>query len=110
MAKQNDETKHDGVEIADFAQRRAWKDWNKVQVYCQLQKRWFTGRVWNTRNDDEGEWLTVRYGKGLLRYIEVERYSKAVKPCEQTKEEEDGLGTSYTLNQYRFGYRFFYWD
>ena len=64
----------------DRIERIGWKLGSKVQVYSEEANKWFNGEIIRIFNDNEGEWLVVRYAFGM-KTKEVGRFTKFVKPC-----------------------------
>jgi len=51
----------DPTQLADYEQRKAWKEASKVQVCSKTQNKWYNGKIIKITNDEEGEWLTIEY-------------------------------------------------
>ena len=65
-----------------------WEKGQKCEIYCQINKQlqWVKGEVVDVFNDDDGEWVKVKYGK---KRIEVLSDSNDIRILSKEKEPDD---------------------
>ena len=70
-----------------------WNRGQKCEIYIKLQRKWIEGEVVNVFDDDEGEWIKVKYGRN---YKDVHPDSSDIRsltkdePSEQDNEWKTG--------------------
>jgi len=60
------------------AAKQKWKVKSKVEIYSSSRQKWFKGYVSRIFEDDEGEWLVIKYGANNEK--EIQRYSQGIRP------------------------------
>lgn len=71
----------DEKEDVEDAMREQWEIGTKVQIYSVSNKRWIDGEIINIIEDDEGEWVEVKYGHQTKQ---VGRYSDVIRAAMDT--------------------------
>mmetsp|Transcript_20673 Transcript_20673/g.25539 ORF Transcript_20673/g.25539 Transcript_20673/m.25539 type:complete len:274 (-) Transcript_20673:48-869(-) len=61
--------------------RNEWKVGSFVEIYSYSKRKWFLGEIVTIFDDNEGEWLEIRYNKSMSK--EVQRYSSDIRPQPQ---------------------------
>ena len=57
--------------------RNAWKPGSAVEIYSESQAKWNEGKITKIFNDDEGEWLVIKYAGSTK---EIQRFNECVRP------------------------------
>eukprot|EP01084_Bolivina_argentea_P273384 465664_1 len=61
--------------------RKGWKHGSKVNVYSHTAIQWVTGTVERKFQDDEGEWLEIKYSiNNKVRFKQIQRYNDNIRP------------------------------
>eukprot|EP01084_Bolivina_argentea_P234267 394383_1 len=61
--------------------RKGWKHGSKVNVYSHTATQWATGTVERQFQDDEGEWLEIKYSiNNKVRFKQIQRYNNHIRP------------------------------
>ena len=60
------------------AAKEKWKVKSKVEIYSSSRQKWFKGHISRIFEDDEGEWLVIKYG--INNEKEIQRYSQGIRP------------------------------
>jgi len=66
---------------ADDAKRNSWKSGSKVEIYSEGQRKWQKGEITKIFNDNEGEWLVIKYAG--FRTKEIQRFSNYIRPIQK---------------------------
>jgi len=71
----------------DDAKRVAWRKNTKVEIYSETALKWMPGQIQQIYNDNEGEWLVIRYtkAKGGVSTKEIQRFSNYIRPVQERK-------------------------
>jgi len=59
--------------------RKEWQKGSKVEIFSKSDNKWCKGEIISIVEDDEGEWLNVRYGANMSK--QVGRFSEIVRPA-----------------------------
>ena len=62
----------------DDAMCKEWQVGSKCELYSVSRKKWIKGEIINITEDDEVEWLHVKYGNQVKQ---IGRYSDAIRPA-----------------------------
>ena len=57
--------------------RNGWKPGSSVEIYSESQAKWNQGKITKIFNDDEGEWLVIKYAGSTK---EIQRFNECVRP------------------------------
>ena len=63
-----------------------WKQGQKCEIYSRLQRRWIEGEVIDIFEDEEGEWVKVKYERTIK---EIPPNDPDIRPIESKKEIKD---------------------
>ena len=62
----------------DKIKRRKWNIGSQVEIYSNSKSKWVKGDIINIINDNEGEWLQVKYLGTKTK--QIQRYNKFIRP------------------------------
>eukprot|EP01084_Bolivina_argentea_P319495 554170_1 len=54
---------------------------SKCEIYSNSQKQWFIGEIIHTFNDEQGQWLKVKYGNSTVKEIQKHSNNLRVSKC-----------------------------
>ena len=76
----------EGVEEEDLYKqqniRNGWKLGSRVEIYSESQEKWIKGVIIKIFNDDQGEWLVIKYTKPTKQ---IQRFNQFVRPISNGK-------------------------
>eukprot|EP01084_Bolivina_argentea_P025625 47661_1 len=65
----------------DDLKRNNWKINSHVEIYSEGQRKWQKGTIVDIFNDNEGEWLVIKYAG--FRTKEIQRFSNYIRPVQK---------------------------
>ena len=63
--------------------KEKWKVKSKVEIYSSSMQKWVKGHIVRIFEDEEGEWLVIKYGANNEK--EIQRYSQGIRPIKSVK-------------------------
>jgi len=83
------EYKENDRDIMFDEMRKEWQVGSKCDIFSASKNKWFgNGEIVEISNDDEGEWLAVKYGQNKVK--QIGRYSNEIRP-RMNDEDNDNL-------------------